>query len=193
MLARMEVADLKKQARQQARTYAKTEGEARTEALRNLAETLVDLREHFVTADGHPDWTGRTYDYRRTVSDIWNESGVPRNEIPRARTAVGYHTATVLRERLSDDELDDLGLLPTTPNERAQEQRAASAVLRQAMRTGEIDADDATAALADAARAMDIISASITLLIQSADLNEEHAAMLRRSIRRLRNAEKHTT
>ena len=103
----------------------------RAACYRNAAEVFVTAREHFLTAAGEPDWTGKTYDYRTWNGGVWAASGASGDARRQAQAAVRYHVGNVLRERLDAATLEALGLRVESPRERSVEQRAErSALLR---------------------------------------------------------------
>lgn len=99
-----------------------TENE-RTEHLRQAADSLVSAREHFFTKDGDPDWLGRTYAYRTWVREVYSLAGVPSADLATLQAAVRYHAGNIMRDRLSEDELTDLGLRSDSPRERSGQVR----------------------------------------------------------------------
>lgn len=106
------------------RKYTETEDpRKRTEVVRELATVLVDMREHFITPDGEPDWAGRTYGYRDAVHSVYSGSGVPRSDTSSLQAATRYHVGNVIRARLSPDELESAGLQEATPIARSKAQR----------------------------------------------------------------------
>lgn len=111
------------------RAYPHAEESDRTALLHEAAGYLVDARSLFYTADGTPDWRGRSYAYRRWVGDVYNEAGLPRDVLPTVQAAVRYHVGNVLRERLSADELAGLGLRSVGPRERSVEKRNRQALV----------------------------------------------------------------
>jgi hypothetical protein len=129
---------LKRRARRQLRDYTKAEAEARTPITRGLAATLVDAREHFLDSEGHQDWNGKTYPYRRWVRDVFDESDVDREESKRIQAAIRYHVGSVLRERLSPEQLEDAGLIPQTPRERSTERRQTRTAVLNALNARDV-------------------------------------------------------
>ena len=104
--------------------------------IRTCADLLVSLREHFLTDDGRPDWTGRTWPYRACVRELYSRAGISQNEAPTLQAAIRYHAGNVLRERLTPEELEELGIGPEGPRERTRaahsERSAVLATLRGA-------------------------------------------------------------
>jgi hypothetical protein len=119
--------------------YQKHEGDrAKTpEILRSLAGVLVELREHFITDAGEPDWSGRSYGYRQAVREIYSDSGLPAEAVSRVQAAVRYHVGSVLRERVDGDAIESLGMSPDAPVVRSRASRARRSAQLQALRGGD--------------------------------------------------------
>ncbi|UIW13509.1 hypothetical protein PQD80_gp25 [Arthrobacter phage Lizalica] len=98
----------------------------RTELLRNAARLFIDARAHFFTREGEPDWRGRTYAYRTWVREVMSAARVPGDEITSLQAAIRYHSGNLLRDRLGEDEIADLGLRKESPRERSVEKRERS-------------------------------------------------------------------
>lgn len=113
--------------------YRRAAPEARTPLLRALAECLVSAREHFEREDGSPDWKGRTYAYRTWVRDVYQDAGIPSDELATVQAAVRYHVGAVLRDRLDEETLSEYGLIERSPRERSQDRRAEKATLLSAL------------------------------------------------------------
>lgn len=97
------------------------EGERRTLLLRDLAEQMVDLREHYLTQAGDPDWTGRTGVYRYAVRELYAQAGYSPEERKLTQTSTRYHVGNLVRARLRREQADALGLTPTTPKDRSRQ------------------------------------------------------------------------
>lgn len=95
----------------------------RTDLLRGVARNFVDARAHFFNRDGEPDWTGRTHAYRAWVREVMSRAHVPGDEVTTLQAAIRYHSGNVLRERLGDEVIADLGLRKESPRERSVEKR----------------------------------------------------------------------
>lgn len=108
--------------------------ERRTVALRDLAEVMVDMREHFVTPEGDPDWSGRTFAYRELARELYAEAGFPHDQAQAVQAAVRYHVGNIVRQRLSVDELADHGLRDVGPKQRARLSRDAQSALMRSFR-----------------------------------------------------------
>lgn len=111
-----------------AREYVRIEHQP-TILLKNLAAVIVALRREM------GDWRGETQAYRSRVTDLYLSAGIPADsEKSRVRAAVRWHVGNLLRRTLTTRELEREGLLSTSPLERLQDTRAASAVLLQAVK-----------------------------------------------------------
>jgi hypothetical protein len=115
-------------------------GEQRTLRLRELAELTVEYREHFLDPSGAPDWTGRTFAYRKATKELYSDAGIRRDEVPNIQKLARYHLAYVLRERLSAEEIASLGLREETPSEYMAESRKRTAA--QSAHSGPETAED---------------------------------------------------
>jgi hypothetical protein len=83
----------------------------------------VEARAHFFTKEGEPDWLGRTYAYRSWIRETMSDANVPGAEITSLQAAIRYHSGNILRRRLDQDTLDELGLVKSSPRERSIEKR----------------------------------------------------------------------
>lgn len=101
----------------------------RTTLLRDLGEATADFREHFLTGEGNPDWAGRTGAYRAAIQDLYSDAGYSADEARAVQKVTRYHVANTLRERLSADDIADLGLRAETPRERQTEIRERNAAI----------------------------------------------------------------
>lgn len=95
----------------------------RAALLREAAEGFITAREHFFDRAGEPDWKGRTHAYRQWIQEAMSIAHVPPEETATLSAAVRYHSGNVLRERLDDETLEDLGLRKASPRERSIEKR----------------------------------------------------------------------
>ncbi|MET7667149.1 hypothetical protein [Micromonospora luteifusca] len=102
------------------RATRQTTGERRTILLRDLAEQMVDLREHYPTPSGDPDWTGRGGVYRYAVRDLYVQAGYSPEERKLTQTSTRYHVGNLVRARVSQGTADALGLVPITPKDRSR-------------------------------------------------------------------------
>jgi hypothetical protein len=99
----------------------------RSTALRRLAEILVDLRERCLTPEGEPDWLGKTYAYRQLVGEVYSTANVPLDAINGTQSATRYHVGNVIRERLSDEDRERIGLQEAGPRDRARSAKERAA------------------------------------------------------------------
>jgi hypothetical protein len=95
----------------------------RTTNLRKVAEAFFDAREHFFTPEGTPDWKGRTHAYRVWVRETMRIADIQKDELTTVQAAIRYHVGNVVRERMDDGDLKDLGLNTSSPRERSVEKR----------------------------------------------------------------------
>lgn len=103
--------------------------ESRAPYLRRMAELVVELREHFMNAEGEPDWRGSSYAYRQSVADLWSEAGITGDERATMNGALRYHVGAALRDRLDEAELEALNLRAESPRERSRQQREVRAAV----------------------------------------------------------------
>jgi hypothetical protein len=104
--------------------------ERRTVLYRDLAEASVALREHYLTAEGTPDWSGHTHAYRHAVRALYKAAGYQPEEARTVQSAVRYHVGNAVRRRLSPSELDAAGLAEISPVESARKiRKRQSAIL----------------------------------------------------------------
>lgn len=105
--------------------YANSPEDAdRTALLKDVATALVDSRGHFFNREGAPDWAGRTHAYRMWVRDATAAANLTPADRTSIQAAVRWHVGTALRERLSPEQLEAIGLKVKSPRERNIEQRA---------------------------------------------------------------------
>lgn len=176
--------DLSSRAVEALRAYRATQDRGeRSERAREVAGLLVDLREHFLTELGEPDWAGATYAYKRAVGEIYRSAGF--TDISNISATVRYHIGNVLRERLSDDELEDAGLRLDTPRARSQAKRERTSAILAALRP----ITDADGVEVDPIRAL-VGAASLLSRVQGEALaaaspaQREHAAEQIRAVNR---------
>ncbi|MGZ0151861.1 hypothetical protein ACXJJ3_32715 [Kribbella sp. WER1] len=139
-------------ARKLLRQYERAEEHARTPLLKQLAGLLVEGRSHFLTDDGTPDWRGKTYQYRVWAGEVYADI-VTGDELKSLQAAVRYHVSAALRERLTEDELDELGLIKATARERSHDRR----VQREAVLSAITSRDMAGGALLALTAANDLL------------------------------------
>jgi hypothetical protein len=96
----------------------------RPERLRHAADLLVEARAHFYTGDGSPDWTGRSYAYRQFTSEVYAHAGVSASDLHTLQASVRYHVSNALRARLTDEELESIGLRVESARDRSVAKRS---------------------------------------------------------------------
>lgn len=116
----------------------------RTAYLQSVATNFVDAREFFFTKEGEPDWQGRTHAYRSWVRETMTLAGVPTDELANVQSAIRYHTGNIVRERLSEEQLEDAGLTAAGPRERAAALREHQAEVLALVDGGAMIADGAS-------------------------------------------------
>lgn len=133
---------------------ALTDRDRRPEALRKLAELVVDIRRHYTNENGDIDWKGRTWEYRERMRDFFEKWGVPADSEDNIQASLRYHVGNYLREALTPEELVRAGLQPTGPRQRLQNTRdELRAIVRAITRSEELaEGDLPTAVALDAAR-----------------------------------------
>lgn len=104
------------------RRYFESEGPEATVRLREVARAMVQAREQFTLMDGTPDWKGRSGDYRRWIGEALTEAGVEDRH--SLQSALRYHTGELIRQRLSERELEEYGFLPDSPRTQISERRS---------------------------------------------------------------------
>lgn len=118
------------------REYQLADDEARTLILKEIANELFEVRQHFFNRDGETDWLGRSYAYREWVRETAQEAGLETESRQRLLTAARYHIANIQREKLSAETLQELGLTTTSAKERnAKRREEASSLLSRLVGT----------------------------------------------------------
>ncbi|UIW13280.1 hypothetical protein SEA_CREWMATE_28 [Arthrobacter phage Crewmate] len=117
------LADIQKAATESIHSSLSAADTERTDRLRDAARFFIDARAHFFTREGEPDWRGRTYAYRTWVREVMSSAHVPGDEVTSLQAAIRYHSGNLLRDRLDEDAIADLGLRKESPRERSVEKR----------------------------------------------------------------------
>lgn len=112
--------------------------------LHAAAELIVKARQnHFITADGSPDYGGRSYAYRQWFADAVNALNLPNKERMKLLGRLRFHAGNELRSVVPASELKSAGLLTVSPVQRGKqnyEQRSAPyRVLRGGRRITDAD------------------------------------------------------
>lgn len=92
----------------------------------------MELREHFLTAQGKPDWAATSSEYRAAIQSVYGDAGYSPEERRKVQTSVRYHSSKALRERLSPEELSEYGLRAEATPDRSREGRQKRKELVQA-------------------------------------------------------------
>jgi hypothetical protein len=120
------------------------------------------MRSHFTNGEGLVDWQGRTFAYREAVSETYRLGHYTKDEQSRVAGTIRYHIGNALRDRLSEDELAEAGLLPVSPKQRGEARRGRDSALLNAYRRGTEGNDDPATSL----EPLRAIAAACALLIR---------------------------
>lgn len=112
--------------------------EERTPLFRELAQTIVEARGHFDTADGRPDWKGSTHPYRVWIRSVYDRALVPRDEFTSMQSTLRYHVSAALRDRLDPETLQEYGLASASSREKSTERHRAQREQLAALTSREI-------------------------------------------------------
>lgn len=86
-----------------------------------LAELVIEARlNHFTRPDGEPDYQGRSMEFRRWYGELINELNLSAKERNQFLASMRYANGNVLREELSQGELEAAGLSPQSPKVRGK-------------------------------------------------------------------------
>ena len=89
--------------------------------MREAARWVVQARsEHFLTKEGLPDYSGRSWEYRSWFSDVTNSLNLPDPERARLMSRLRFHVGNRLRDEVREEELADAGLLKVSPAQRGK-------------------------------------------------------------------------
>lgn len=113
-----------------AREYARIEHQP-TILLKNLAAVVVALRILY------GDMRGQTHPYRQAVKSLYRDAGVKSDSSDKMQTAVRWHISNILRTALTETQLLELDLKPTSALERQQDDRAKNAALVAGLKAAE--------------------------------------------------------
>ncbi len=156
--------------------------ESKTEVLRQLASVVIKIRGRFRDSEGRRDWAGRSHEYRLCAARMYEKAGVPPDSAANIQAALRYHVGNLLREEVSLEELEDLGLLAASPRERLAAARSeVSALVESVMAKGQSQRArkiDAARLMEAAAQCLRTLDARIEKLgIESAELLALEAAL----------------
>lgn len=100
-----------------ARRCAEPRSRDTTQARRDLAELLVDLREGFMDEKGRPDYLAGSPGYRRAAALLYDLSNLPAEDRERVRRGVKHHASETARRRLGPEGVARYGMSPVGKNE----------------------------------------------------------------------------
>lgn len=111
---------------------------------RATAAAMLEARAHFITKDGSPDWSGRTYAYRELTREVFSEAGISREDAPTIQASIRYHSGNLIRQHVPEDELATAGFaLQESPRQRSAARRAErSESIRLVESGGPLDGED---------------------------------------------------
>ncbi|BCJ41689.1 hypothetical protein GCM10010168_53130 [Actinoplanes ianthinogenes] len=104
----------------------------RSPILKRVAHLVLELRQHFLTPEGEPDWAGTNGTYRLAMRELYSDAAFPPELINSTQSAVRYHLSTIQRETLTEEQLDDAGLQKASLRERGHERDKQRSSLVQA-------------------------------------------------------------
>ncbi|MBE7702314.1 hypothetical protein H9623_18645 [Oerskovia sp. Sa1BUA8] len=111
---------------------------------REVAARMIEARAHFITKDGRPDWSGRTYAYREFTREVFSDAGISREDAPTIQAAIRYHSGNLVRKVVPEEDLASAGFtLQESPRERSATRRAErSEATRLVESGGPLEGDD---------------------------------------------------
>lgn len=112
--------------------------------LKNLAVVLVELRRR-CEINGVADMRGRSGEYRKLAGEVYRSSGLGADRESGIQQAVRWHIGNLLRDEMTADELEAYSLKTTSPLERLQSSREASAAIVAASRAVDVATVSASA------------------------------------------------
>ncbi|TDC35721.1 hypothetical protein [Micromonospora sp. KC213] len=153
--------------------------ERRTRLYREAAGLILDLREHFrANEKGDPDWAGRTPAYRAFIRERYSEAGYRREEAKPIQTAIGYHVSVLMRERLTPEEIEDLGLRTEDVTARVRDRRKVQSAMLATLDTTE-GTPDAVRSLAGALAVLRRIAPDDLAALDGAAVAQARAVLTR--------------
>lgn len=147
------------------RKAVRLEPRFRSPEFRRVADILVEMRARSTTPDGRPDWSGNSFAYREAVARIYSAAGLPADGQSSVKASIRYHVGNALRERVNAEELEDAGLIASTPRERHFTRQNP----RKSKRDAERLASDTVASLSTLATRLRELPAASQASITSAD------------------------
>lgn len=107
------------------------QGGTRTDLLRAAGNDVAELRSLFTRHDA-PDWSGRSYEYKTAMSDVYKRLNVKGDRKESLQVALRFHAGNAIRERAASEELEVAGLDATSPRDRIQLRRDVNAATAHA-------------------------------------------------------------
>lgn len=77
-----------------------------TQAEKQLAEAMVDLRASITNAEGRPDWLGQTQEFRWRAQVVHSLVQGDGTALSRLKNRLRQHYARIVRDRMEDQDLD---------------------------------------------------------------------------------------
>ncbi|OZV74756.1 hypothetical protein CA850_29705 [Micromonospora echinospora] len=157
--------------------------ERKTQLYREAAEATFALREHFdVGKDGkpEPDWSGRSREYREFIRSLYVKTGYDRDDAKTVQTAIRFHVGNLVRDRLSPEVVEDLGLKPEHATDRMKDyRRVRSAVVATARESASSGNPDALRALAAAHVVLSKVSTAEVAALSGREREQARAVLAR--------------
>ncbi|MFJ9408588.1 hypothetical protein [Streptomyces sp. NPDC101393] len=107
-------------AKARGKEYLKLEGRA-ADALRKVAEALMDLRAHFKEPGSRGrkiDWNGESVEYKALAQLLYSDLGLSGGDHDSTRRSVRYQIENVKRDRIPKKDWDHYGLSALTRGQR---------------------------------------------------------------------------
>jgi hypothetical protein len=155
--------------------YARLE-ETKADVLKALAKVVVALRANFRTSDGDVDWSGRSWDYRQAVGEMYASAGVPPDSQSNIQASLRYHVGNLLREAVPAQDLEAAGLRTDSPKERMNAARHAVQALAETLEAGDRTRATSGEAVLKQLRALQVIGSSLASQVARLTPEERAAA-----------------
>lgn len=123
-------------------------------SIKQAARVVVEAREnHFLASTGIPDYAGRSYAWRQWYGNILSEVTQDHDVKAKLTARMRFHVGNVLRETLTDEQLQDAGLKKIAPKQRSNEDYYRRSGLYRLMQSNKPltseEVDDLIGAVAD--------------------------------------------
>lgn len=126
--------ELRDRAASYLREWHRAKGTPRAGAiLRDVAECYVAARAQFTASDNDqsPDWKGRSGPYREWVKSVFGAANMGTETRKAIQPNIAYYVSSILRDRLTPDELRDVGLDERSFRERRNDRREGEIEVRK--------------------------------------------------------------